>query len=213
MALYRNNVRITKHGFTLTELSIVLGVAGLVLAAIWAAISQVSMNYKSQKAVSEYLLILNGYRSMYVDRQPNVATLTDMTCVGVASGFFPADMLPGVPCITDPAALTGTPPVAAGEPTYPQTPWGGTSYVQVMLHPTSAEIYLSIRFANLTQAACIAVANASTNVSNTVAEAINGTEMTFPPIGTDTLPTLSQIVADCNLPSNSNFVYIGYSIN
>jgi len=215
MACFFNDARPTRirRGFTLTEIAIVLGVVGLVLGGIWAAAATVYNNQKAAKAAGQVLTILNAYKALYGNRQLDVATLTDDTCAGVNAGFFPADMLPNVPCVTDPAAIAVT-PIPAGEPTYPRTPWGGTSYVQVMINPAPPGGYISIRYFNLTQAACVAVATSSTGTSsNLVAENISGTTELLPPYGAGTLITIPGIATACSLPSGSNYLALGYPLH
>ena len=198
-----------RRGFTLTELAIVLGVMGTILSAIWVASARVNASKNAQKANEQVQMILAGYKSLYASKQIDVTVLTDMTCLGVNAGFFPADMLPSVSCVTDAGAL-GFIPIAAGEPTYPQTPWGGTSYVQVMLSPLD---YFSIRVNNLTQEACISIANASMASGSMVAYNVSGTNGFLPPLGTASLLTTSGISAACSLASGSNYLDLGFPVH
>lgn len=90
--------RLCRRGFTLTELAIVLGVIGIILGAIWAAASHTYSNYRTQKAVSQILTIVQSVRSIY---SKGVFAAGDpiwlnFTNVLINSNAVPGDMI--VPC-------------------------------------------------------------------------------------------------------------------
>jgi prepilin-type N-terminal cleavage/methylation domain-containing protein len=84
-----------RGGFTLTELSIVLGIMGSILGAIWSASSHVSANNRAQKTVTQILDIANGFRAAF----PNGAINSPNWYTGYAinSGLIPANMITN-PC-------------------------------------------------------------------------------------------------------------------
>ena len=94
-----------RRAFTLTEMAIVLGVVGLILAAIWSAASSVSDNNKIKRSQEQILQIVTNMRSLYATQQtfpPGTAHVDITPSMLVA---FPSDMI---------NASTGL----------PQNPWG-----------------------------------------------------------------------------------------
>jgi hypothetical protein len=131
--------------------------------------------------------------------------------LGLNAGFFPAEMVPKTACVLDAAMAGGNPTApAGGEPNYPQTPWGGTSFAQVMIVSSPAGI--DIRYYNLTKAACISLATSSLP-PDILIENISFTAVNLPPVGTGTLFTTSQITAACSLADGSNFVAAVYPLH
>jgi prepilin-type N-terminal cleavage/methylation domain-containing protein len=201
-----------RSGFTLIEIAIVLGVIGLVISAIWVAAQQVSNSRKVQKADTQVMQILNGYRGLYTGHgvDDTSATSFDVTCTGVQNGYFPSDMI-SVPCVN----VSASPSM----PTYPQTPWGGGTYVMVRAYqspitnfPTSNTISISYYF--IPTSACVALASSLINNPDVIVSMI-GPAFTapnpnvYPPYGAATIPTIPTITGWCST-SNSNEVTIGF---
>lgn len=83
------------RGLTVTEAAIVLGVAGLVLGAIWLAASEVNNKSKIDTAYEQVWQIANNYRAMYTGQAPTGTLSMDNL---VKSKIFPSDMLkPNLP--------------------------------------------------------------------------------------------------------------------
>lgn len=101
----RRNTNKRPAGFTLTELAVVLGVVGLMIAAIWMAGKSVSDNRRATQAVQDILYIASNIRSTYTSAsQFSDATETPETGKLITSGgIFPSSLL-------DPGS--GTPPTA-----------------------------------------------------------------------------------------------------
>ena len=110
-----------RRAFTLTELSIVLGVIGLVLGGIWVAAGQAYQAQKATKAANQVQQIFTGYKTIYAAKGIDDPTDNDdVTCLGMNAKAFPSDMYPAViPCVTG----TNT--------TYPQSPWGQPVFVSL----------------------------------------------------------------------------------
>ncbi len=98
--LFRKNRR---QAFTLTEAAIVLGVVGIVLAAIWGAASTVSRNKSVNRTVEYQAMIVQNMRSLYKSRPLQTGT-TNFTELMMKAEIFPTAM------------------IAAGNP-LPQTVW------------------------------------------------------------------------------------------
>jgi len=189
-------LRKTSRGFTLTELAIVLGIIGLILGAIWVAASKVYQSNRTDTAVKEIQTILSGYRSLYSTHavDTGAGSWTDLTCVGVNSGFFPNDMIP-----------PGTTCSAGNTASYPQHPWN--SWLQVNGVQDWQAIMLV--FIGLPRDACNSLAQQVSAAGDLVWEDINGTPVSLPPLGNGTPFTASQIAATCSA-GNTNFIYFAF---
>ena len=191
-----------RRGFTLTELAIVLGVIGTILSAVWVAAGKVNASNRTQKAAGQVLQIINGYRSLYGAHGIDVGGCfsSDVTCTGAIAGYFPSDMTAESTCSTGNGS------------TYPQTPWGGSSYVSVTTCQSNNTILIA--YTNLSQAACISLANAILGATDLTYESIyNGSGWTsqwLPPYSGNTAWTSSQISSYCGA-NVSNVVQIGVS--
>jgi len=91
------SVRMLKHrGFTMTELSIVLGIMGLVLGAIWTASATVYERYRVNKAVYQTTAILQKMRTLYAEQ--NTFDSGPLTASMLAANIFSPDMISnGIP--------------------------------------------------------------------------------------------------------------------
>lgn len=103
------------RGFSLTEAAIVLGIAGLVFAAIWTAAGTVSRKNSLRQASDSIVKIVQNTRLLYQERNdfPASSVGTDITNVLVRAGVFPAELF------------------EASTPTIPRTPWGTEMNIQV----------------------------------------------------------------------------------
>lgn len=176
------------RGFTLTELAIVLAVVGVILGAIWVAASKVGMNNKAQRSAAEILQIVDGYRSLYSTRGIDVASATDVTCIGVDSGFFPQNMVVST-------CTSGT------NTTYPRPSWGGSSYVSVTANPTYQGILVTI--GRLDKAACNMTMNAISASPDIIYQRINTVNQYLPPFASNSFYTTSDISDNCTSASSN----------
>ena len=140
----------SRRGFTLTEIAIVLGVIGLILAAIWTAASTVYSNHKITTVEREILTIVGNMRSLYPTGFSSAAQ-ADITCDVMLAGVFPSDMVPPGPCVLN------------NWQTYPHDPWGGAVRI---LSSSSApdgpntgefELFYENLAGSMPQSACIAI--------------------------------------------------------
>jgi prepilin-type N-terminal cleavage/methylation domain-containing protein len=188
-----------RRGFTLVELAIVLGITGIVLAAIWTAASAVSQRNHAQQASQEVLQILNGYKKIYgVRGEDTGAGWVDVTCLGAHSGAFPADMIPKG---CDTAANI-----------WPQAPWAGSI---VSVRADSVWNGVLISYWGLSAEACVALASAESNNPGLLQSAVgignSPNNLKYPPYGNAVAMTLQDISGYCS-PNGGNEVTFEYAI-
>jgi|GEM_PF-1946518 len=153
---------IKTRGFTITELAIVLGVAGVIVGAVWSAAATVSNNNKAYLTVQQVGQIAQNIREYYMNAQgvPVAACTTDITAAVDANDLFPEGMRTACSgCVGDTYEINSPYVNAAG----PAGGIGGGS-VRVMGSgtcsgtPPTAPPYYESRFqivlTNLSPAAC-----------------------------------------------------------
>lgn len=115
-----------RHGFTLIELAIVLGVVGTIIGAIWLAANSVTQQRRVGDAVEDLKEISTNIRSMYSAAQvfPTSGDVTT-TLMGANFNIFPTTM------------------IAAGA-SNPLDPDGGN--VNVIFQPNSVPTQFEIQF-------------------------------------------------------------------
>lgn len=89
-----------RRGFTLTEIAIVLGIAGILIAAIWIAASPVNRNSQVNQALDELRTITNNMTTMYTNRLPAACGVgNDITDSAVKTNVIPSPyVFTGLPC-------------------------------------------------------------------------------------------------------------------
>lgn len=108
----------SRSGFTLTELAIVLGVVGAIIAGIWVAASAVRQKNATTEAAREIGYIVNRIQSIAAINITNLYVAKDAGCSGGVSvisgnsltanttaGVFPQEMISG----TDAAPIISSP--------------------------------------------------------------------------------------------------------
>jgi prepilin-type N-terminal cleavage/methylation domain-containing protein len=155
-----------RKGFTLTEIAIVMGIIGIVLAAIWTISATVMANNKVTIALQETTFIVEGYRGLYNLRGIPAAAATDVTCAGVIDGFFPPAMgSSAASCVTGTTA------------SYPQDPW--TDPIMIMTIPSEQAI--DFEYIGISPAACIRIATQTPDSSSIFAVSLpDGTSISAP---------------------------------
>jgi type II secretory pathway pseudopilin PulG len=130
-------------GFTLTEMAIVLGVVGTILASIWTAAAQVSNNQKIATGATEVLTIASNIRAFYSGRGGIAPSLqgTEITPMLEKANVFPSNM--PLATVTDPNW---------GAQIRPFHPWG--SYASVYASSNGSSSSFRISFYNLTVSQC-----------------------------------------------------------
>lgn len=100
-----------RNAFTLTEIAIMIGVAGIVLSGTWVAVGVVNANLKIARAQKQTATIVTNIRALYANQAAfpyNSMTHQDITASMVKAGVFPPD------CFDSASSTT------------PKTPWGTT---------------------------------------------------------------------------------------
>jgi prepilin-type N-terminal cleavage/methylation domain-containing protein len=184
-------------GFTLTEMVVVIGIFGLVLGAIWAAVGQVNENNKTQKSVSQVMQIIQGYRSLYAKNGIDAGSDGKIVnTYGINAKYFPSEMIIGGAA---------------------HHLWGGGIYVI----PSQATNMLLISYGiagpggadALPEDACIRLASALTFLPDVIYENINATTNPSPLTAASTYTpfTISKIKGLCSAePGNGNQLQIGF---
>jgi prepilin-type N-terminal cleavage/methylation domain-containing protein len=124
-----------KRGFTLTEIAIVLSIAGLILGAVWAAASRVYFNNQTQTAVQQILLITSGVETLFPNGTIPGAAPQYLTAGLADNGVIPPEMIAPCPASADflpawdvnpgPPAICALNPWKANVVVGSQTGWWG----------------------------------------------------------------------------------------
>lgn len=95
-----------RRAFTLTEITIVLGIVGLILGVIWQQFQVLRVNKMTSQEMQQLTAIAQNIRSMYGSGTDlGYTTFSDATASMVKANVFPADM---------PLNVYGYPTVAEG---------------------------------------------------------------------------------------------------
>ncbi len=141
-------------GFTLLELSIVMGIAAAVIVAIWTASAAVQFNLEVDNASDDLNQIVINVRALYAAQNTSALPIpgapdfsgppTQTTLIG--DNIFPTSML----------KQSVTPPTEAYNP-WSETP-GGTAMVALSKTATFPTLpQFVVRFTNIPAAACAAL--------------------------------------------------------
>ncbi len=131
MLIRRQKTAAGRQGFTLTEMAIVAGILGLILAAIWIAASSMYGYLRLTQSNREIMQIVNNMRGLYGEQ--TLMGTTDTTATLIKAGVFPSEMIApnGTSAIT-PWGKTASLGAAAAVNTMGDgfmlefdTPWGG----------------------------------------------------------------------------------------
>jgi type II secretory pathway pseudopilin PulG len=180
-----------KRGFTLTEIGIVLGVVGLVLASIWGAMAHVSASNKAQEAVGQIQTILSGYQTMFVDHAVDSGSgQVDITAMGTNANIFPNEM------VKTGAVLN---------------PWGGT----VTIWGDQANDGIIISYYGIPSSACVALASSEATAANLILSYVgkSGTSPHLVNYATKSPMTSTQITTYCADSSTNDEVSFDYKMN
>lgn len=185
-----------RRAFTLTEMSVVLGIIGLILASIWVAADRVRETQRVERSVAQVQSIINNFKTVYGGKNAVNVAASDVSAFAAHSGFAPSDM------------------VRSSSPDLLFNLWGGA--VGVYVNPGTNVV--SITYYSLSQRTCNALGMALTHIPDVLWESIspNGTQVgntdrQLPPLGTDAELTASDIANTCTNTRN-NYVAFGYSM-
>jgi prepilin-type N-terminal cleavage/methylation domain-containing protein len=144
-----------RRGFTLTEIAIVLGIAGIILAAIWAAAASVSENNRIDQAAQEMQTVSQNLLTLYQGRPWPPTIPAGSTC-------------PALPNITGNAISAGVipKPLVTGACTATHA-WGGNNF-KISANAVGAPAgTFRVSFLNIPIDACIALLMRETNCDPT----------------------------------------------
>ena len=87
--------RRTRHGFSLTEIAIVLGVIGLIFGSVWAVAASVGHSHRQTQVMRQMSTVVNNIRDQYAAVIQWPAAGTDMTATFAGQNLFPSEMVQG----------------------------------------------------------------------------------------------------------------------
>jgi prepilin-type N-terminal cleavage/methylation domain-containing protein len=96
----------TQAGFSLTEVAIVMGVMGMILAGIWGLVGRGWESQKQQQASDQIRAIVGNVRSYYSGQAGIPYSANSLATTLLANGTIPANMQrnPGTTCTSAPCA-------------------------------------------------------------------------------------------------------------
>lgn len=124
-------------GFTLTEAAIVLGIAGLVLGAIWVAAAHLVSNQRIYNTQLEITSIVENVRKLHYGRRVVEAGATNGNFI--SAGVFPSDI------IQDATAGTAL------------NLWGGNTIVAPATAAGTANDGFTVTFQDMPQSSCVSL--------------------------------------------------------
>lgn len=151
-------------GFNLVEVTIALGIAGLVVGGIFAALSSVNSQSKIKKATEQVTVLVSQVRANYANRGTFGTTDVSATAAEFTTAIINANLAPGGWLNSAQTSIIN--------------PWGGTLTVQAASTTTMTLTFNSI---NTSQSDCLALANTVLNIGKTNgltlidAQAVNAT--------------------------------------
>lgn len=163
--------RHAQHGFTLTELAIVIGIIGLLLGGVWVAAVSVQKNSRNSQAAQDILTMVANLRSTFMA----INTFTSGTDFDATKNMITAGVIPN-DLVTSTTAATNA--------------WNGA--VKIITSPTGGGANaFRISYANMPIDACIGIASQIANVGTSDApiNLITGATTTAIPYNGNPAPT------------------------
>lgn len=186
-----------KRGFSLRELTVVLGIVGTVLSGIWAVVGSSRSDMMAMQLSDQTALLVNNVRAYYAGRSLPTAAInaTTFTTTMRDAGVFPGDM-----CNSQCMAGTYNPGNA----------FGGTTVLSVpgiVVTPGAPQTEFQVTYSNVPKKACV-------NLGMALSQNASTTGLTWMKItgGSDTYNfplTLAQLTSNC---ASSNTVRLRYRI-
>ncbi len=212
-----------QRGFSLIELTIALGVAGAIVAGLWAAAGAAYEAHRVNQTVDQVRQIVENVRGRYATaaQLPNLGHV-GFTQIVAAADLFPAEtrLNPAV----DPATCS------LATPCYFTNPWGNNGAGSLCNGGTLclsanqvfggvgvlARYNFTFMLRNLPQRACIKVGSALMNLSTDiglVAVGVDTVDNATPPVAQQTnAATVAWLTANCS-GVNLNHLYLVFRLS
>jgi len=144
-----------RNGFSLTEMAIVLGILGIVLGALWGAVSIVRENIRRSEAKEQMMTIVSKIRDHYMGR---ACASVNFSCATANADLTDSLMQQGV--LLAEQYRKGTNPALADHP------WGsnGGGASLIVRAVDDGRDQFSLELNSLPQDSCIAMATALSGV-------------------------------------------------
>ncbi|HEU0117107.1 MAG TPA: type 4 pilus major pilin [Alphaproteobacteria bacterium] len=200
-----------RRGFTLIELSIVLLIGGIIIAAIWVAAGSAWTSYRVYRANQQIAMSVMNIRDYYTNIQAFPAT-GDMTSAMDALSLFPVEMRrnTGVAAGSTPIdhALNNT--ITSGT-----APANGAFHVSAVACPGSAAIRcFQVSLMGLSQAACVRLLTSAPIADNELGVMKIGAEAMTGSTTTMTTPVTAATASGwCTVAGNTNEFDIVYKLH
>jgi len=210
-----------QRGFSLIELAIALGVAGLIVGGIWAAAGAAYETHRVNQTVDQVRQIVENVRGRYATASQLPNNFYDgFTQLVAAADLFPAETR------LDPTRNPAT--CTVGNPCYFANPWssdgvgarcnGGTICISANQPFGGANILplynFTLMLRNLPQQACIKVGSALMNLSTDIGLVAVGTDTAdnTPPANSTNVATVAWFNANCS-GVNPNHLYLVFRLS
>lgn len=216
------NSRISRRGFSLLEMAIVLGIAGLIAGGIWVAASTAYFNYRVGKTMEQVQQIVDNIRDHY----SAASVLPSMNYNVFTQNEARADVFPA-----DTKTLPGVLPTTCQlgpDPCYFVNPWssngtgavcgGGTICVGSnngsLFGPAVLGYNFVVKLRNLPGAACVEVARKMAGIWDEIGLTALGISTTNA-VAAGTIfnvpPAVAAIIAACDA-ANPNHLFLEFRL-